>query len=479
MRFGLYVSAIAVGLLAGFVGAVKRDDGNSPSLDDKFDLLCSKKYAEISDHSEMVKMISLIAEGRALPRDCPEGAKDALLDLTPVLINVNDICSPESIDQITLYWTKYMNKKSKHYKLLPKPIRKFFIEFGFFASQSCKNNIIENILRVDQVSQFITQQDIEFVAHLTDGDKLGKVIGKTMELEDLFLVADFETVRKKQGIERETETVLVSREKNYLIEQIKHRCEKNLKPIYENLIMPVVKLALLGFNYKSDKINADLKELYGLESYKNLFRIVLACEPILKYKFEVKPESIMTDDGTALVTVLSETEVAELRAKAGLPLNGNTEQQVEETLEAPVFAPKAKLIWDHSALQGERRLRSAVKSYSKSLKDRDLARLQLLKRSMALYKVWLTSKKLKIGLKELDANRRTVMLRSLDKYGKLDEDEIHLISLFISAIIVFAIKIALSVAVGFAMHMLLGVAPHLAALIWIVGILIILDITIL
>lgn len=342
--------------------------------------LCSldKKAPDVTKLSEVREMIGLLKNDASV--ECPPTVKAAILALEPV-IESESVCSEKAVDEIVDFWAEYVDKKSASKKHLPKKLKRFFISFGLQVSKKCKLTLVEHLKRATD-EQGISQADITTVTqHLKAGNRITDIFGEKPAIEGLLFVTRVDNARTNAAkLKKKTrgKISMPPKEKKYF-ELLRERCVYKFKPIYDTLLAPIARLSSIGLTYMGESVGA-FESFRGDPLYLDWFAAVIACEPALNTDAVLVPAEKLTADGNkAIVTVLDDDDIAELREKTGLTLE---EEPIVEMTDYKVAAQLDDLVLDNN----DQKLVSSISGYGKGLQHATQVRISLVRRMPKIVK---------------------------------------------------------------------------------------------
>lgn len=184
---------------------------------------------------------------------------------------------------------KYIVDVGEHDQVLIAPIevRHFFLKFALQLSLQCKKNLVDN-LEAD-VQRILDDQDRELMLMFGRESPIGQaLVGDDVqydidfdnvifmpELDGRMLRANGEEM-KPPGQEQHLKT---SASADSVVFQLINSCKNRYKPLYDRLIMPIVRLSKLGYDYQGSRgfTENERKFLEGVD-VKNWLMIVHICE---------------------------------------------------------------------------------------------------------------------------------------------------------------------------------------------------------
>lgn len=368
-----------------------------------------KKAPGLKKLSDAKPIIELLKEQSSI--ECPTEVRAAILALEPV-ISLESVCSAAAADAIVDFWAKYIFRKSKAKAHLPKQLRRLFLGFGLQVSKVCKQTTVEKLDEATREHK-VTQQDVHVVSrHLRESKKIEKIFGKHPKIEDLMIVVRTNANRNAKG-EREPriKVNMPPKHKKYF-ELIQERCLNKFKPIYDSLVLPIVRLAAIGLNYRGESVaNFDS---FMSDSHPEWFDVILACEPVARHEAVLIPANKLDADGNkAVITFLDEQDLAELREKTGLTLSDD-DAKIEELADYKFEAKLDDLIVDEE----DAVLIDLIDHYGKGFAAATKLRMSLIRRFPSIMKLMVKNKSVQFGLEPAE----TIQDGKLVKFGASNVD---------------------------------------------------------
>lgn len=262
---------------------------------------------------------------------CYRSNLDFLLGLRELIdLSRGNVCSPEKINKLQAIHRKYISSRDQedsheqdHRQHISQALSLFFVHYAYEVAFTCRRSL-ENELQQNQQVKLITQDELMDDDPLSAGQLLAKLYKQFSwfrapdSLEDVLLMwelldgsKDDDDDTKPEG-EKDKPTTggQTGGEQARLFVKIRHaqsmnlfqsKCKHKFKPIYEQLILPSVRLANLGYatgdlaeNTKTNKPGEEAQLLR-----RQWFGLTQICEIILPIRFV--PDRRMSSDQMMLI----------------------------------------------------------------------------------------------------------------------------------------------------------------------------------
>lgn len=347
-----------------------------------------QKNVELTRASELSSLVAGVSGSQS--GGCSDRIRAAIVELDQ-LINSGDqnVCSPGKIEQIRAFYTKFVDKKSlanQQEAKLPKALKNLFLSYGFGVSRVCKASMIGSLLADSQ--RLLNEADFDQINSWTsDNSPLVKMIKNPKDIDDLVLPRDIlallqEKAGKRGGLDvDENQAVALQPATGRIVKKIQAVCERRFRPIYEQLILPLVSLSRVGLNYKGDEMSQHLEELKTNSDVQRWYRIVYLCEAVRTVEVFVDSESAMTGGCKKMVHILSSEEAEQLRASQ--PTGADDQTDVERIDYQPGVEHKLEdLIVDSQ----DKNLRKLVDKFEAHKSELRRVRSKVVKQMFAVMK---------------------------------------------------------------------------------------------
>ena len=173
-------------------------------------------------------------------------------------------------------------------------------------------------------------------------------------------------------------------------------CRNKFKPFYDKLIMPLIKLSNLGYNYQGELLVHELEELRSNKLVRRWYNIVQVCEAFASIEIFEDPEIL--SDGCQAFTFISSEEAGELRKSEHLSLEELAAREHERPIEyKPSSAQNSDQLW----IQDQEELERLISKYKSSATEADRLRRKLLLKIYARARELLESGKVMTFVSEM------------------------------------------------------------------------------
>lgn len=344
---------------------------------------------------------ALIDESRAkgAASECSAHAP-ALEQLDEILARVQtgNTCNLTLVDKIRDFQTAHLAadaNKSKDAQL-PQQLRQFFLALCFQISAGCKMTLI-NSLEFD-TSERIKEQDYKSIEML---ERYGAtLLDKDAELEDfddILLLEDMQALSGQQPSQQESSEddagskLIIKTKTNDVLRDLIRTCKQKFKPIYDKLIMPLIKLSNLGYNYRGELLARELEELKTNKLVKRWYNIVQTCEAFNNIEIYEDKDLHLGDDRQAF-TFISGAEAEELRKRNASVTD--TDGDGEDDFKPEEYEPMPSSNNDDLWIQNQAELEKLVTKYKAGQSEAERIRAKMFKKLMTKVKEALKSGKI-------------------------------------------------------------------------------------
>lgn len=263
--------------------------------------------------------------------NCAERVRAALTDLYLLTSEQNDnVCSAEKLQEIRKFSENYLesSEANKSKVGVPKALRNFYIAYGLRVSAACKKNMIGALQYESQ--QLLNDNDFQAINKWTDENSvINGIMSEPSDYDDLLLPRDITRALLDADEAGEGSKIVMQTMTGHLIARLQLVCERRFKPLYERLILPVISLSNLGFNYQGEDLLRERDEMNNNKAIHQWYRIVYICESLNSIEIVEDPEFVDQAEAGAgtdgelmndkrVVRVLSREEADALKAKAKL-----------------------------------------------------------------------------------------------------------------------------------------------------------------
>lgn len=320
-----------------------------PSLD----ALCANKLISLTSMSQVQ---GLIEEAR--DKEGCDHYRNSLLDLEEVLTQVQAgaTWSLQFTSKLEKYHKKYIeNEKDKANDNIPTSLRQFFISMAFQISAEYKMILVNN-LEVDS-KKYINDSDYETIEQL---DSMGAILvdkdADISDFDDIILLNDL--ARIVEGVDHAPVKLMIKIKTTEVLRRLIQTCTTKFSPIYEKLILPLISLSNMGYNYRGSMLERELAELKTNSLVRKWYKIVQVCETFKAMEiFEASDEVV--DGNKQVFTFVSKEEGEKLRETQG---SVNSMQTDEKPIEYQPEAFHRNELW----IEDQKELASLLKNYKAS-----------------------------------------------------------------------------------------------------------------
>lgn len=365
------------------------------------DALCKNKPVSLTRISTTR---TLIEENRSAARESCSNYRDSLEGLDEILAMAQSgkICNLGLVDLIRKYHERFIaSPDNRARSTIPTPLRHFFISFCFQISAECKMALINNLEH--DTRERLTDADyaeIRYLEHygaafLDSSTEIG-------DFDDILLLSDL-----NQGLHSGAGELklLIKVRTSSMMRALVDNCNRKFKPLYDKLIMPLIQLSNMGYNYQGELLERELAELKQSSLVRRWYNIVQTCETFRTVQIFEDPDLTDLSGGRRAITFISGGEAQRLRQR-----NVKTiEQEIvaEETTmgndTAPIldYDPIASHNDDELWIKDQDELEKLVQRYRASSSEADRVRWRLFKRLMARVRESIMSGKVLLLASEL------------------------------------------------------------------------------
>jgi hypothetical protein len=212
--------------------------------------LCDEKFADLYRMADLNKLAEEIES-----TDCSNRTKSAFHELkTMIETESENVCSASKIESIVKFYKEFIStedpEKEKTNKELPKSLVKFAVAYGLQVNNLCKKNMV-NVLK-NRVSNLLDYEDFARIRDWIEGESPLRVLW-VGQPDDIFLPE--ELFNRRVFPVGWLKTV---KEAHVVFGHLQQTCKRRFEPIYKPMLLPLVRLANLGFNYKDKELKDQL-----------------------------------------------------------------------------------------------------------------------------------------------------------------------------------------------------------------------------
>lgn len=285
------VALTVCGLIAGSFGA---DLPKSLEIEvKKLKEICANRYVPIDDVKDVQLFIKIL--NRA-PKLCPKKFLQSFMELDPILTleKHHRLCDEDKFQLIAAYHFRYIMPKVETYSsgddltalgheivsqplkvhlqnfgvqvdqynnviMIPNSLQIFFKAWALQVSGLCKKTLMENLNRA--VQENMDKSDIAminaFIATSKEGvvDPVSGEKINDLNFSGIVYMPDLEGNTRPELDALREETIKLDLKKDPEVERFFHACKLRFRPVYMKLILPVVRLAKLGYDYMGPKLD--------------------------------------------------------------------------------------------------------------------------------------------------------------------------------------------------------------------------------
>lgn len=339
--------------------------------------LCDNKPIKLVSISQVRRLIS---EAKSQPNTACDRYQRSLQALDDFLevVESGKTCNLDLVDKIRHFQQEFFSGKKSSGKTaqIPDVISRFFISLCFQLSAECKINMI-NSLEYD-TQEAISEADYEIIK-LFERNKVTLLSEdtKVTDFDDLILLDDLSTREDNEQPQAPTK-LLVKVKTNNLIKNLVKTCRLKFKPYYDKLIVPLIKLSNLGYNYQGELVARELEELKRNELVRRWYNIVQTCEALESLEIFEDPDMSLSGDRQA-IAFISKTEAQELLRKQQIADDDPSEKPIEYE---QAITHSSDRLW----IQDQQELERLVSKYQAHVTEADRIRSKLLKKLLAQVK---------------------------------------------------------------------------------------------
>lgn len=274
----------------------------------------------------------------------------------------DNVCSKQKLNDIREFFDKYIHIGQT--SLIPDKLRRVFIAYGLLVSSVCSAKMIETLQKLDD-KQILKSNEDEILLD----DWVGKRSTLAFLLRDN-LVMPYDML-KVAARRLKQDKIFVQTAFGQSLARLQSVCLNQLESIYSELVMPVVKLSDMGFNYVGSQMT-DTKSIIS-----RWYRITYLCESlksiqfIRDHNFEQRNPTIFENKRIVRLVTQQESETLEQIAE----IDGNADETED--------AIKVTAINSRISLQGVSSELSA-KDFKKLLEKFDQMKLEYNKSAEAM-----------------------------------------------------------------------------------------------
>lgn len=331
--------------------------------------------------------------------------KDSMGELYQLLTVLEEgkICNMDMVQMIRDYHMNFIKKGSA--KPIPITLKNFFVSLCFQISAECKMALINN-LEID-TKEHIKEEDYAQIQFLENyGATLLDFNEEISDFDDIVLLSDFMNAGGQQKQPGDQTRIIVKAKTNNMMRELVKNCDTKFKPFYDKLIMPLIHLSNMGYNYQGELLERELEELKHNKLVRRWYNILQTCEAFRAIEIYEDSEGTEQVGGDKQVlTFISQDEAEILQQK-----NVKTiEDEVKAIEDKPIdYEPSSWHNNDELWIKDQKELDKLVKKYKTNASESDRIRSKLMKKLLAKMKEVIMSGKIHLVASELlNVNRRS------------------------------------------------------------------------
>lgn len=255
--------------------------GNDDSLQDSIgpeitiEALCASKPLKLTKISQVLTLIESLKAQQSKLKSCEAYVK-SILSLEDILVTVQSgkTCDLEFVDKLRKYHNSFIgvDRSYDRLKSIPKPLKRFFIGLGFQINADCKKSLINNL--ENDIKGRLPDRTYEIIGYVVESDATSPDnSGEMKDFDDIPRMKDFDDECGNNDAQ-----ILIKMKTDIFVKTIQETCQNKFKPIYSKLILPVIELSNLGYNYQGELISRELEELRRNKFVQRWYNIVQTCE---------------------------------------------------------------------------------------------------------------------------------------------------------------------------------------------------------
>lgn len=289
--------------------------------------ICANRYVPLKSVKEVRLMIRILARR---PEYCPKEFIQAFMELEPVLALEKEhrLCDKDKFDQIAGYHFRFINPKLEAYEygqdlrklgkeikkrtlkadlfdygyqtdqydnnlMIPVSLQYFFKAWALQVNGLCKRALMENLGRA--VQDNLDADDKHFiekflqVARTDIKDPISGNKIESLKFNGIIYMPELEgNIRPELDALRD-QSLKLDLTLDPELDRFFHACKLKFKPIYSKLIIPIVRLAKLGYDYMGTKLEDGYGKISKDPNVKAWSAITAICESRGDFQMESEP----------------------------------------------------------------------------------------------------------------------------------------------------------------------------------------------
>lgn len=283
---------------------------------DDLEALCNNETISLEKLTQLDRLVQLLDDDEG--EDCGDDTPSALRDLKAVVDKnkkERNQCSMVAIERYREFYLRYLDSSAKDKKgrsvKLPKSLIKFALAYGVQVASLCRANMVNRLL--DDAQKAVKPEYFDAVNELV-GPKglITKAFPQTSKPDEILLPGPWlREIAKKEKMVIKVPTIS-------LIEHILTMCKRRFEPVYKPLMLPVSKMANLGFDYRPGMLKETIRAASSNYQTNDIIgrwaRIAFTCEILNELELvedDVDREQSIGNDATQ-VRVMTKDEASAL-----------------------------------------------------------------------------------------------------------------------------------------------------------------------
>ena len=297
-----------------------------------------------------LKSINRISQAKALivesksSTGCDE-AKLPLAQLEPILeaVEAGRMCTLEFVEMVRRYKADFIRSGGP----APAALRLFFSSLCFQVSVECKKLLLSR-LEADTKNK-VTGDDFELF------ESTNEATGGPEDFDDIIMPSD---IRSAFGNKEKRLRMLVNPTLGEKMGKTIELCAAKFRPFYSKLILPLIELSHLGYNYQGERLESELAALKTNKLAHKWFNVVQTCETFPTSDICVDKANVVSDKKS--MVFVGGKEADKLRRSQG------TLNDLVGSVEPLVYEPQVENNLDELWIQDEDELKKQIATYKAS-----------------------------------------------------------------------------------------------------------------
>lgn len=312
MNYSIFVALVTSSLI--LLTLEPEVDANSPDkVRESVILLCKNEQSlKLNKISQVKEIVHFLKTNLDSAQPCEQDLIDSTLDIERVISrDLDDVCTLKKVDQIREYHSRYIAYSSKDELLIAEPLKRFFIGFALQVSSICKKTMINSLILDTQQLTPEDSRTIEIWTNKNNGLVQDAGFGPE-DFDDLLLLKDLDELSGESSAN--DEKVFIQTGSVAMLNEIRLSCNRRFKPIYSRLILPLVELSNLGFDYQGEDLERELELLKHDELVAKWYKIAYLCETLDDVVLVEESADRIATEGLEknLIRILTEEEASQL-----------------------------------------------------------------------------------------------------------------------------------------------------------------------